>query len=180
VVSAVESEVAQCGELRLDAIEPRRVEGHEGELDVVGGRPVADLSRLPDRLGPRRTGTLALTMIVAGTGVAAIWQQAPGVYVATIVLSAGVALLTPALMSAALHGVADHERASAVATFTAFLDISVAVTGPLIGLIIGGFGYATAFTVAAGLGLVALAILRFGVAVPPRTPIAIAVPRSGT
>ena len=42
VVAAVEGEVAQRGELGLDAVEPRAVERHVGQFDVVRRRPVAD------------------------------------------------------------------------------------------------------------------------------------------
>jgi len=42
VVGAVEGEVAQAGELRLDAVEPARVERHVDEFDVVGVGVVAD------------------------------------------------------------------------------------------------------------------------------------------
>src|SRR4051812_40466650 len=41
VVGAVEGEVAQCGELRLDPIEPGAVERRGGDLDVVRGCPAA-------------------------------------------------------------------------------------------------------------------------------------------
>ena len=48
VVGAVEREVAQRGELGLDPVQPRRVERHVGELDVVRLRPLPDdLSELP-------------------------------------------------------------------------------------------------------------------------------------
>ena len=46
VVGAVEGEVAQGLELRLDAVQPGGVEGRVGELDVVVGGPVADLLAL--------------------------------------------------------------------------------------------------------------------------------------
>lgn len=42
VVSAVEGEVAQRGELRLDAVQPGRVGRHVGELGVVRRRPVTN------------------------------------------------------------------------------------------------------------------------------------------
>src|SRR3954453_16473888 len=42
VVGAVEGEVAQGGELGLDAVEPGAVERGVGELDVVRLRPPAD------------------------------------------------------------------------------------------------------------------------------------------
>jgi hypothetical protein len=41
VVRAVETEVAQRGELGLDAVEPAGVVRGVGELDVVGSRPLA-------------------------------------------------------------------------------------------------------------------------------------------
>src|SRR4051794_20895356 len=42
MVGAGEGEVAQGGELGLDPVEPRAVEGHVGQLDVVRRGPVAD------------------------------------------------------------------------------------------------------------------------------------------
>src|SRR3954469_20238979 len=42
VIGAVEGEVAQGGELRLDAVEPGAVERGVGELDVGRRRPAAD------------------------------------------------------------------------------------------------------------------------------------------
>ena len=43
VVAAVEGEVAQCGELRLDPVQPRGVGRGEHLLDIVVGAPVCDL-----------------------------------------------------------------------------------------------------------------------------------------
>src|SRR4051795_2661019 len=43
VVGAGEGEAAQGAELRLDAVQPRRVKRRVGQLDVVGGGPRADL-----------------------------------------------------------------------------------------------------------------------------------------
>ncbi|GAA2270905.1 hypothetical protein GCM10010430_65930 [Kitasatospora cystarginea] len=42
VVGAVEGEVAQCGELGLDAVEPGAVRGGVGDLDVVRRSPGTD------------------------------------------------------------------------------------------------------------------------------------------
>jgi hypothetical protein len=42
VVGTVQGEVPQRGELRLDAVEPRGIGGHIGQLDVVGLCPLAD------------------------------------------------------------------------------------------------------------------------------------------
>ena len=47
VIGAVEREVAQCLELGLDSVEPRRVVRCVGEFDVVGGCPPADALVLP-------------------------------------------------------------------------------------------------------------------------------------
>ena len=53
VVGAVQGEVPQRGELRLDAVEPGGIGGHIGQLDVVGLGPLADTrgSSLVDRCG---------------------------------------------------------------------------------------------------------------------------------
>lgn len=52
-VSAVQGEVTQPRELRLDPIQPGTVKGHVGEFNIVGRGPVADPAIGPG--GPVRT-----------------------------------------------------------------------------------------------------------------------------
>lgn len=117
------------------------------------------LGRLPDALGPIRSGTLALGLTVVGAVVVATWSTVTGVFVAAAILAGGMALQTPSLIPVAVHGVGSHERSSAMATFTMFMDLSVALTGPVIGLVVSGAGYRSAFLTSgavAGCGLIVL------------------------
>lgn len=120
--------------------------------------------RVPDLLGPIRTGTMAISLIIAGSSAIAIWPTEAGLYLGTAVMSVGVALQTPAMIPIAVHGVEPHRRSSAMATFTMFTDVSVALTGPMMGLVASGAGYRATFVVAAMLAVVALLMLQFSLA----------------
>jgi predicted MFS family arabinose efflux permease len=70
-----------------------------------------------------------------------------------------MALQTPSLIPAAVVDVAPHERASAMATFTMFSDLSVALTGPVLGLIAARANYRTTFFTAGLCALGGLVVL---------------------
>jgi MFS family permease len=116
--------------------------------------------KLPDLLGPIRAGTMALVATVAGSAVLAFWASPVGVYVAAAVLATGMSLQTPSFIPIAVDGVPERERSSAMATFTMFLDLSIAVTGPVTGLIVSGAGYRTAFLTGGVAALVGIVVLR--------------------
>jgi MFS family permease len=120
---------------------------------------------VPDLIGPVRAGTGALLLTVVATVVLALWQTPAGAYLGAILLAGGISLQTPSFMPLAVAGVAEHERGSAMATFTGFFDIAGAVVGPMVGLIVAGAGYQTAFLVTGAMSLVSLALLR-GVLAP--------------
>ena len=80
---------------------------------------------MPDRLGGRSTGTLALALGAASaSALIAVWPTVAGLVVGTIVFAAGMSLMYPALLLLALDGVSDAERASVVGTFSSFFDAS--------------------------------------------------------
>ena len=60
-----------------------------------------------------------------------------------------MSLLYPALFSAALEDVPDHERSQAVGTFSLFFDLSQGIGAPLLGLVVALSGERAAFVVAA-------------------------------
>lgn len=113
----------------------------------------------PDRLGPIRAGSMALGFSVLGSVVVALWSVPAGVFVAAAMLAGGMALQTPAMIPVAVEGIEPHERSSAMATFTMLMDVSVALTGPLVGLIVSGVGYRTAFLTSGATSVVALVLL---------------------
>ena len=116
--------------------------------------------RVPDHLGPLRNTTVACSIAIAGSLVLAAWHSPLGLFVGVVVISVGAALIMPGLVPVAVHGVEDHRRASALATFTMFLDVSVALTGPLFGLIASGIGYRAVFVAGAFTSLIALVMTR--------------------
>jgi MFS family permease len=107
-------------------------------------------AKLPDRLGWQRASTIALGAVTCGAAILALWASIGAVWVAAGLLGVGMSLLYPALFSAALEDVPDHERSQAVGTFSLFFDLSQGIGAPLLGLVVTVSSYRGAFA-AAGL-----------------------------
>jgi MFS family permease len=106
-------------------------------------------AKLPDRLGWRRASSIALTAVGSGALVLALWASVAAVWIAAGCLAIGMSLLYPALFSAALEDVPDHERSQAVGTFSLFFDLSQGIGAPLLGIVVALSGERGAFLVAA-------------------------------
>jgi len=116
-------------------------------------------ARLPDRLGARTAGVLALVFSTIGMVIMASWGTAAGLLVGTVFFAAGASLLYPALLLLALGGAPDTERASVVGTFSSFFDLSQGLGSLLVGLVASFAGYRGAFAagaVCAAIGVIAL------------------------
>ncbi len=116
-------------------------------------------ARLPDRLGGRRAGSLALAGSAVGMTVIASWATAAGLFLGTVVYAGGASLLYPALLLLALGRAPDSERASVVGTFSSFFDLSQGLGALIVGGVAAAAGYRGAFAVgavAAAIGLLAL------------------------
>ena len=70
----------------------------------------------------------------------------------------GFSLVFPALGVEAVNRVTAENRGSALGIFTAFADLSLGLTGPVIGLIVAGLGYSPIFLFAALMTAVALGL----------------------
>jgi MFS family permease len=127
-------------------------------------------ARLPDRLGPVRAGSLATGFGAAGLAVMAAWNGMAGLYVGTVLFSAGMSLLYPSLLLLALQDVPDSERASVVGTFSSFFDLSQAVGAFVCGAVVAATGDRGAFATGAVLSVVAFVLLRSGIDPRTRTP----------
>ena len=79
----------------------------------------------------------------------AVWASVAAVWIAAGCLAVGMSLLYPALFSAALEDVPDHERSQAVGTFSLFFDLSQGIGAPLLGVVVALSGERAAFLVAA-------------------------------
>ncbi len=110
-----------------------------------------------------RVGGLAVSIasFAAETaGLLVLWQ-APTPLVAVLgsaLTGAGFALVFPALGVLAVARVAPNSRGSAIGAYTVFLDISLGLSGPVLGLIARNHGYGSLFLCAAAASLSALAI----------------------
>jgi MFS family permease len=117
-------------------------------------------ARVPDRLGARRTGTLALAGAGAGIGLIAAWPSVVGLVIGTAVFAAGMSLMYPSLLVLALDGVSDAERGSVVGTFSTFFDLSQGVGALICGAVVAFAGDRGAFTTGAVCALAGLLVLR--------------------
>jgi MFS family permease len=117
-------------------------------------------ARLPDSLGGRNTGTLALALVAAGIGLVAAWPSIAGLVVGTVVFAAGMSLMYPALLLLALDGVNEAERASVVGTFSSFFDLSQGLGAFICGAVVAFAGDRGAFATGAICALGGLAVLR--------------------
>lgn len=122
------------------------------------------LGRVPDVIGPVRTGTGAVLLTLFASSLVALWAAPAGLFVGAALLACGLSLQPPSFISIAVDGVSDRERGAAMATFTAFSDVAIALVGPTLGFIVAGFGYRAAFLTTSAMSLVALAILHLVVA----------------
>ena len=116
-------------------------------------------ARLPDLLGPLKGGSAALTGLTAGMLLIGVVDNPAGLYAGTVVMSCGTALLLPSLVSAAVDGVPANERSTALATYTLFMEFSLAIGAVIFGSVAGVSSYGAAFVLAGALSLTALALL---------------------
>jgi len=152
---------------------PLYVEGHRvrtsaGAVFLVYGILILVVrvggARVPDRLGARNAGALALVFAAAGIGLIAAVPNVAALYLGTAVFAAGMSLLYPALLVLALGSVKDSERASVVGTFSSFFDLSSGFGAAIAGVIAEFAGYRGAFAVAGATCILGLFILRTTVA----------------
>ncbi len=120
-------------------------------------------ARLPDRLGPVRAGTGALGFGSAGLLIVWLWPHVAGLYLGTAVFAVGMSLLYPALLTLALQGVDDRERASVVGTFSTFFDLSQGLGALMLGVVAQAGGYGATFAAGAFAAAGGLALLRAGI-----------------
>ena len=117
-------------------------------------------ARLPDRLGGRRAGALALLFAGIGIGVIAAWGSIAGLVLGTVILAGGMSLMYPALLLLALVGVTDADRASVVGTFSSFFDASQGAGAFICGAVAALTGERGAFAAGAVGAFVGFGLLR--------------------
>ena len=116
-------------------------------------------ARIPDKLGPARSGRAALTLVAIGLVIVGAWAEPIGLYVGIVVYSIGHSLAFPALMTLALNSAPAGERGAVIGTFTAFFDASFGVGAISSGYIAEALGYRGAFISAGGVAVAGLFLL---------------------
>jgi MFS family permease len=114
---------------------------------------------LSDRYGA--TLVVSVSLVVEAIGQLMLWLASnPLVALAGAAMTGlGFSLIFPAMGVIATRRVPSAQRGRAVGNFIAFFDIAIGLTGPLVGLVAGGFGYPATFLVGAVAVVIGLAML---------------------
>ncbi len=90
-------------------------------------------AKIPDRLGSRRAGSLALIFGAAGLAVMAAWASIAGLILGTVLFAGGMSLMYPAMLTLALTDIGDSDRGSVVGTVSTFFDLSQGLGALILG-----------------------------------------------
>lgn len=93
-------------------------------------------AKLPDRYGALPVTAVALCLLAAGLWTVAAARSAAVLFVGVVVFACGVAPVFPGLLAWVVMRVPASERTQAVATFSAFFDLAMALGGPLVGIVV--------------------------------------------
>ena len=108
---------------------------------------------VPDRIGGAKVAFVSI--LIEAAGQVTIWlAPSSGVALAGVALSGlGYALVFPALGVEAIARAPAQSRGLAMGTYTAFLDVSLGLAGPVLGLIASGVSLSAVFLASALLAL---------------------------
>lgn len=90
-------------------------------------------AKLPERLGPRRSVTIALSSLLIGLLVLAVVPSVAALWIAAVFVGIGMALNYPSLFALTVNKARDRDRAWAISSFTMFFEIGTAAGGLAIG-----------------------------------------------
>lgn len=102
----------------------------------------------------------ALSLLIECAGLILIWKAAEpaSVLFGAALTGLGFSLVFPALGVEAVRQVPAPNRGAALGAYTVFFDCSLAITGPIAGLVADGWGYASVFLFAGGAAAMAAAL----------------------
>jgi MFS family permease len=104
-------------------------------------------AKLPDRLGWRRSSTIAVAALMAGSAVLAVWESSAALWLSVLPFAVGMSLLFPALFATVVDRVPESERSQAIGTFSVFFDLANGLGAPFLGLFVAIGDYRLAFAV---------------------------------
>ncbi|MCP3975055.1 MAG: MFS transporter [bacterium] len=109
------------------------------------------LGWLPERVGEKRVLYPSMGSLAVGFLVLAVASGNLHIGIAGVLCGVGHGFGFPILSGMVVSRAPDEDRGSAISFFTALFDLGVLVAGPVLGVIIGGFGYPTMFAFSAGI-----------------------------
>lgn len=98
-----------------------------------------------DRWGGFPVARVCLSVEIAGLALLWLAFNPAMAFTGAALTGFGFSLVFPALGVEAVSCVTPENRGSALGVFTAFADLSLGLTGPLVGLIVAGIGYSPIF-----------------------------------
>lgn len=116
-------------------------------------------ARLPERLGPGRSVTTALVLLATALTVLATVPAVWGLWAAAVIVGVGQAFLYPSLMALVVNRADEHERASALSSFTMFFEVGTVFGGLALGAVGQLAGKRAGFAGGAVLCLLGLVVL---------------------
>jgi MFS family permease len=122
----------------------------------IGGRLV--FGHLPDKIGGGKVSFVC--MLIEAAGQAVIWTaHSSSIALAGVILTGlGYSLVYPGLGVEAIRRAPKESRGLAMGAYTAFLDLSLGITGPALGLIAGWTGLNSVFLASAAVVLCAAGV----------------------
>ena len=90
-------------------------------------------ARWPERLGPRVTVTIALSNVMIGLAILAIFPAIWALWAAALFVGLGMAFNYPSLLALTVNRASDRDRAWAISSFTMFFELGSAAGGLVIG-----------------------------------------------
>ncbi len=119
-------------------------------------------AHLPDKLGGRKVGMVSVLIQIVG--LLMLWWAPSAAFalLGCILAGVGLSLVFPAMGVEAMRHIPPERRGLAVGCFVAFIDLSTAIAGPLMGAVIGLAGYPAVFLCSAALCVVALGLMGWG------------------
>ena len=110
------------------------------------------------RWGGFSVARVCLSVEIAGLALLWLAFNPALAFAGAALTGVGFSLVFPALGVEAVNCVTPENRGSALGIFTAFADLSLGLTGPLVGLIVAGLGYSPIFLFAALMAAVSLGL----------------------
>lgn len=111
---------------------------------------------------PRAGGytVAAVSLVLEALGLLVLWKAGGPVPAAVGVGLAGFgfSLVFPALGVEAVHQVPAHSRGAALGVYSVFMDVALAITGPVGGWLASGHGFAPVYAVAGVVALLAMVL----------------------